>query len=53
MEAIVKMYSSDIVHAHIFKGRKDYKFAEMIGQKPLIAMLSLNLVKYPCIALER
>ena len=47
------MYSLDIVRAHIFKGRKDYKFAETIGQKPSIAILSLNLIRHPCIALER
>jgi len=35
----------------IHKG--DYKFAEMIGQKPSIAVMSLNLVGHPYIALEK
>jgi len=30
--------------------RDDYKFSEMIGQKPLMAILSLNLIRY---SLER
>ena len=29
------------------------KFLEMIGQKPSIAILSLNLIGHPYIALER
>ena len=33
--------------------RDDYKFSEMIGQKPLIATLVLNLIGHPYIALER
>ena len=32
--------------------RGDYKVAEMIGQKPSIVILSLNLVRHPYIALE-
>ena len=30
---------------HSYRG--DYKFAEIIGQKPSIAILSLNLVGHP------
>ena len=33
--------------------KDDYKFSEMIGQKPLIATLAPNLIGYPYIALER
>ena len=33
--------------------RDDYKFSEMIGQKPLIATLAPNLIGHPYIALER
>ena len=33
--------------------REDYNFAEVINQKPSIAILSLNLVGHPYIALER
>ena len=33
--------------------RDDYKFSEMIGQKPLIATLVPNLIGHPYIALER
>ena len=32
---------------------RDYKFSEMIGQKPLIATLIPNLIGHPYIALER
>ena len=32
--------------------RGDYKFAEMIGQKPSIAIISLKLVRHPYIALK-
>ena len=35
------------------KFRDDYKFSEMIGQKPLIATLVPNLIGHPYIALER
>ena len=31
----------------------DYKFLEMIEQKPLIAISSLSLIGHPYIALER
>ena len=34
-------------------GRDDYKFSEMIGQKPLIATLAPNLIGHPYIALEK
>ena len=33
--------------------RDDYKFSEMIGQKPLTAIRSFNLIGHPYIALER
>ena len=33
--------------------RDDYKFSEMIAQKPLIATLVPNLIRHPYIALER
>ena len=33
--------------------RDDYKFSEMIEQKPLIARLVPNLIGHPYIALER
>ena len=33
--------------------RDDYKFSEMIGQKPSVAILSLNLIGHPYIVLER
>ena len=33
--------------------RDNYKFSEMIGQKPLIATLVPNLIGHPYIALER
>ena len=33
--------------------RDDYKFVEMIGQKPLLAIMSCNLIRHPYIALER
>ena len=33
--------------------RDDYKFSEMIGQKPSITTLSLNLIGHPYIALKR
>ena len=33
--------------------RDDYKFSKMIGQKPLIVILSLNLIGHPYIALEK
>ena len=31
----------------------DYKFSEVIRQKPLIATLAPNLIRHPYIALER
>ena len=33
--------------------RDDYKFIEMIGQKPLLGILSCNLIGHPYITLER
>ena len=39
------------VCVHVF--RDDYKFSEMIRQKPLIAIWSLNLIGHPYIVLER
>ena len=33
--------------------RDDYKFVEMIGQKPLLGIRSCNLIGHPYIALER
>ena len=33
--------------------RDDYKFSEMIGQKPLIATLVPNLIGHPYVASER
>ena len=39
---------SNVSTAHI---RDDYKFSEMIGQKPLIATLVPNLIRHPYIAL--
>ena len=33
--------------------RDDYKFSEMIGQKPLTATLVPNLIRHPYIVLER
>ena len=38
---------------YVFACRDDYKFAEMISQKPSVAILSLDLVRHPYIALER
>ena len=37
-------------HSHL---RDDYKFSEMIGQKPLKATFFPNLIGHPYIALER
>ena len=33
--------------------KDDYKFSEMIGQKPLIVTLVPNLIGHPYIALDR
>ena len=45
--------SISICTVYVYVCRGDYKVAEMIGQKSLIAIMSLNLVGYPYIALER
>ena len=38
---------------YVVVGRDDYKFSEMIRQKPMIATLVPNLIGHPYIALER
>ena len=37
----------------LYNASDDNKFSEMISQKPAIAILSLNLIGHPYIALER
>ena len=39
--------------SRVLHGRDDYKFVEMIGQKPLLGILSCNLIRHPYITLER
>ena len=48
----VLLASAHSIYMRIYSSRGDYKFAEMIGQKQSIAILSLNLVGHPYIALE-
>ena len=38
---------------YVYIRRDDYKFSEMIGQKPLIATLVPYLIRHPYIALEK
>ena len=37
----------------VIDSRDDHNFLEMIGQKPSIAILSLDLIGHPYIALEK
>ena len=39
--------------SRVLHGRDDYKFVEMIRQKPLLGILSCNLIGHPYITLER
>ena len=51
-----KLHSLQLMHTrdHLTTDcRDDYKFSEMIGQKPLIATLVPYLIRHPYIALER
>ena len=41
------------MHSHTSYSRDDYKFSEMIGQKPMMATLAPNLIRHPYITLER
>ena len=47
---VLSFQVSELAHIHVRMHvciRDDYKFAKMIGQKPLIAILPLHLVKHP------
>ena len=55
---ITRKYTHELIFTHALGNtqpytRDDHKFSEMIGQKPLIVILSLNLIGHPYIALER